>query len=113
MEEFLTRLCAFGENRSTAIQRLHRALDELQIGGISTDLEFLKQIITSPKFIEGDVDTTYLEKVNLPQPNQNLELEKEIALAAALFAQQQRESRIEPQMQNSSTWQQTAWSEQM
>jgi len=112
-DSLLAKVIAWGENRSTAIQRLHRALDELQIGGISTDLEFLKQIITSPKFIEGDVDTTYLEEVNLPQPNQNLELEKEIALAAALFAQQQRESRIEPQMQNSSTWQQTAWSEQM
>ncbi len=112
-DPLLAKIIAWGENRHSAIQRLLRALDEFQMGGICSNLEFLKQLITSAKFVEGDVDTTYLEKVKLPPAHQDVELEKAVALAAALFTHQQREVQVLPQDENTNTWLQTAWSEQM
>lgn len=112
-DSLLAKVIAWGEDRDTAIRRLLRALDEFQIGGICTDLEFLKQIITSPQFVEGEVDTTYLEKVDLPQINEDIELEKAAAMAAALYAQQQREHQLPVQDENHNSWLLTAWTEQM
>jgi len=112
-DSLLSKVIVWGEDRPTAIQRLHRALDEYQIGGIPTDLEFLKQIITSPKFIKGEVNTSYLEEMKVSPADQDLELEKAIALAAALYAHGQHDAQIQPHAQDSNSWLQTAWSEQM
>lgn len=112
-DSLLAKVIVWGESRDMTLKRLVRALDEYQLSGISTDLEFLKQIIKSPKFITGDVNTTYLEEVKLPAADPDVELEKAIAIAAAIYAQQQRESVREPQENYQNSWLHTAWSEQM
>lgn len=112
-DSLLAKVIAWGDDRQAAIQRLHRALDEFQISGISTDLEFLKQIITSDKFVAGEVNTTYLEEARLPVSSQDVELEKAVALAAALYAQQQHDAQLTSQQEVLNSWLQTAWSEQM
>ena len=63
-------MIVWGENRAVAIQRLRRALHEYQIGGLSTDIDFILQIIESPKFMSGDVTTTYLETFQ-PKPSKH------------------------------------------
>jgi acetyl/propionyl-CoA carboxylase alpha subunit len=112
-DSLLAKVIVWGESRDMTLKRLVRALDEYQLSGISTDLEFLKQIIKSPKFITGDVNTTYLEEVKLPAADPDVELEKAIAIAAAIYSQQQRESVREPQENHQNSWLHTAWSEQM
>lgn len=112
-DSLLAKVIGWGENREMAINRLHRGLDEFQIGGIATDIEFLKQIITSPKFIEGKVNTTYLEDVSLAKVRQDVDLEKAIALAAALYAEKKGNT-VKPITEvSNNTWLQTAWAEQM
>jgi hypothetical protein len=45
--------------------------------------------------------------------NEDVELEKAAAMAAALYAQQQREHKSPVQDENHNSWLQTAWTEQM
>jgi acetyl-CoA carboxylase biotin carboxylase subunit len=104
----------WADERQTTIQRLRRALREFQIGGIPTDIDFLIQIIDSESFIQGGANTTYLETF-VPSPSEGEgNLEKDMALAAALLEHQ---SRTQPQPvqinPESSQWQYQAWREQM
>jgi acetyl-CoA carboxylase biotin carboxylase subunit len=112
-DSLLAKVIAWGENRPAAIRRIRCALDEFQIGGLATDLEFLKQIINSPQFVTGSVTTTYLEEFNPPQTAQDPEMERNVALAVALFAHQRQEQRSSAQNGRLNPWQAAAWNEQM
>jgi acetyl/propionyl-CoA carboxylase alpha subunit len=112
-DSLLAKVIAWGENRSAAVQRLHGALDEFQIGGLATDLEFLKQIINSPRFISGNFTTNYLEEFISTQPPPETELERVVALAAAQYVHNRQENKHTIQTNQLNHWQQTAWLEQM
>jgi acetyl-CoA carboxylase, biotin carboxylase subunit len=112
-DSLLSKVIVWGENRSTAIQRLRRALHEYQVGGLSTDIDFILQIIESPKFMSGDVTTTYLENFQPMPAVTEPELERDLAWTAAMFVHQQRLQRANPEPQHGSNWQMAAWKEQM
>jgi acetyl-CoA carboxylase biotin carboxylase subunit len=111
-DSLLAKVIAWGENRTSAIQRLHRALAEFQIRGITTDLAFLLKIIESQHFIAGEVTTTYLDDFQPPITVWDESLEQDLALAAAMFIHKQHANIVNEGLP-SSTWQQTAWREQM
>jgi acetyl-CoA carboxylase biotin carboxylase subunit len=112
-DSLLAKVIVWGEDRAMAIRRLQRALHEYQIGGLSTDIDFILQIIESPKFLSGDVTTTYLETFQ-PEPQATSpDLERDLALAAAIFAHQQRNSQTVSMIPQGSNWQMVAWKEQM
>jgi acetyl/propionyl-CoA carboxylase alpha subunit len=113
-DSLLAKVIVWGENRSVAIQRLRRALHEYQIGGVSTDIDFLLQIIASPQFLSGDVTTTYLETFQPAPPVTAPELERQLAYAAAMFVHQQQQGQsAESGTRQGSYWQMVAWKEQM
>jgi len=112
-DSLLAKVIAWGENRPVAIQRLRRALNEYQIGGLNTDIDFILQIIDSPQFLSGEVTTTYLETFEPAPPSTEPELERDLALAAAMFAHQQRLVEAAPDGHHGSYWQIAAWREQM
>jgi acetyl-CoA carboxylase, biotin carboxylase subunit len=116
-DSLLSKVITWGENRNTAIQRLRRALSEYQVGGIPTDLDFLLQIIESPDFIAGEFTTTYLEKFQPSEPDHADDFEREMALAAALYYQQQQQristGTADMNGMGDNRWQTTAWREQM
>ena len=112
-DSLLAKVIVWGENRAVAIQRLRRALHEYQIGGLSTDIDFILQIIESPKFVSGDVTTTYLETFEPVAQTTEPELERDLAWVAALFAHQQRTASLIPEPSHGSTWQMIGWKEQM
>jgi acetyl-CoA carboxylase biotin carboxylase subunit len=112
-DSLLAKVIVWGENRAVAIQRLRRALHEYQIGGLSTDIDFILQIIESPKFMSGDVTTTYLETFEPAPQTTEPELERDLAWAAALFAHQQRAASLTAEPSRGSTWQMIGWKEQM
>ncbi|MCS7011841.1 MAG: ATP-grasp domain-containing protein [Anaerolineales bacterium] len=113
-DSLLAKLIAWGETREHAIRRLQRALHEYQIGGLSTDIDFLLQIIESPAFLKGEVNTTYLESFSPKPPEPSPELERQLAFAAALYAHYQQ-SRLGQNHPNRpiSYWQMVGWREQM
>ena len=112
-DSLLAKVIVWGEDRAVAIQRLRRALHEYQIGGLSTDIDFILQIIDSPQFLSGDVTTTYLETFQPVLQATEPGLERDLAWAAALFAHQQRGQATVPETRQGSNWQMVAWKEQM
>lgn len=58
----IAKLIVRGRDRETAIRKMELALSEYEVVGLSTNIEFLKRLCRSPAFIEGDVETGYIEK---------------------------------------------------
>ena len=51
-----------GRNRTEAIQRTLRSLDEFVLEGITTTIELHKKILKHQKFVNSDFDTNWLAK---------------------------------------------------
>lgn len=58
----IAKLIVRGRDRETAIRKLELALREYEVVGLSTNIEFLKRLCRSEPFIEGDVETGFIEK---------------------------------------------------
>jgi acetyl-CoA carboxylase, biotin carboxylase subunit len=64
-DSLVAKLIAYGSDRSEAIARLNRALDEFIIEGVKTTIPFHKKLIQRKEFIDGNFDTGFLERINL------------------------------------------------
>ena len=60
----IAKLIVSGSTREVAIRKLHAALQDYEVVGLSTNIEFLKKICKSAAFIKGDVETGYIQKHN-------------------------------------------------
>ncbi|POS87547.1 hypothetical protein EPUL_000462, partial [Erysiphe pulchra] len=58
----LAKLIVSASTRRLAIKRLHSALQEYEIVGVSTNIEFLKKICQSQAFVEGEVNTSFIQE---------------------------------------------------
>lgn len=63
-DSLVAKLITYAPTRQEAINKMSRALDEFVIEGISTTIPFHKKMMQNPDFIEGNIDTKYLERVN-------------------------------------------------
>ncbi|MBZ0199812.1 MAG: acetyl-CoA carboxylase biotin carboxylase subunit [Ignavibacteriaceae bacterium] len=61
-DPLIAKLILWAPDRSTAISRALRALDEYHISGVITNIHFLKKVIASPPFVSGNFDITYIDK---------------------------------------------------
>ncbi len=61
-DPMISKLAAWGRDRSEAIDRLRRALDEYQIDGIQTTLPFFRRIVRDEEFIAGQLDTAFISR---------------------------------------------------
>jgi 3-methylcrotonyl-CoA carboxylase alpha subunit len=59
-DPMLGKVIAWGETRSEAIARLRRALDELDVAGVTTNRALLRSILGDEVFRQGGVATDYL-----------------------------------------------------
>jgi len=64
-DSMIAKLIVHADTREEAIKRMARALDEYIIGGIKTTLEFHQKIMSNKDFIEGAVDTGFLERIKI------------------------------------------------
>lgn len=58
----IAKLIVQGSDRAQALQKMHAALEVYEIAGPITNIEFVKRMCVSPAFVEGDVETGYIEK---------------------------------------------------
>ena len=58
----ICKLICKGRNRTEAIQRTMRSLNEFVVDGIVTTIDLHKKILTHEKFISSDFDTNWLGK---------------------------------------------------
>ncbi len=61
-DSMICKLICHGRNRSEAIQRMNRSLDEFVIEGITTTIELHKKLIKHEKFINSNFNVTWLDK---------------------------------------------------
>ena len=61
-DSLICKLICHGRNRTEAIQRMNRSLDEFVIEGITTTIELHKKLINHKKFVDSDFNVTWLDK---------------------------------------------------
>jgi 3-methylcrotonyl-CoA carboxylase alpha subunit len=85
-DPMIAKLIAWGADRRAALARLASALDEVEIAGLRTNVEFLARAVRSRAFAEGQLDTGLIERnrAELLPPRTPL---SEEALAAAACAE--------------------------
>ena len=72
-DPMLGKLIAWGEDREQARLRLLSMLDEFAVGGLKTNLGFLRRIIGHPAFAAAELDTGFIPRYQeqlLPAPGQ-------------------------------------------
>ena len=62
-DSLLGKLIVWGPDRASAIARARAALAELQIDGITTNIDFHRAILSHPLFLEGRFTTNLLDRV--------------------------------------------------
>nr|WP_314583535.1 acetyl/propionyl/methylcrotonyl-CoA carboxylase subunit alpha [uncultured Pseudomonas sp.] len=70
-DPMLGKLIAWGEDREQARLRLLSMLDEFAVGGLRTNLAFLRRIIAHPAFADAELDTGFIPRYQadlLPEP---------------------------------------------
>ncbi|PSN60054.1 hypothetical protein BS50DRAFT_626334 [Corynespora cassiicola Philippines] len=96
-DPMIAKLIVQGPTREAAIQKLRAALEEYEVAGPITNIEFLKKICVSPDFVAGSVETGYIQKHHeelfTPEPPAP-EVYAQAALGLAL--QQIASSRTDP-----------------
>ncbi len=63
-DSLICKLICQGRNRTEAIQRMLRALDEFVIEGVTTTIDLHKKILRHKKFISSDFDVNWLTNEN-------------------------------------------------
>ena len=61
-DSLIAKVICKGRNRTEAIQRTLRSLDEFVLEGITTTIDLHKKILNHKKFISSDFDTNWLSK---------------------------------------------------
>lgn len=61
-DPMISKLIVRGPTRASAIQRLRVALEQYEVAGPITNIEFLKRICANEAFIAGDLETTFIER---------------------------------------------------
>ncbi|MDY0211460.1 MAG: acetyl-CoA carboxylase biotin carboxylase subunit [Desulfuromonadaceae bacterium] len=64
-DSLIAKLIVHAENREEAIRRMDRALEEYIIEGIKTTIPFHRKVMNNKDFIEGNIDTGFLERIKL------------------------------------------------
>ena len=61
-DSLLVKVTARGSDGEDSINRMRRALMEFRVRGVATNLPFLLQLLTHPKFQSGDYNTRFIDE---------------------------------------------------
>ncbi|HEV2198798.1 MAG TPA: acetyl-CoA carboxylase biotin carboxylase subunit [Bryobacteraceae bacterium] len=87
-DPLLAKLAVWAPSRELAIARMHRALQEYEIGGIRTNREFFADILEDRDFRSGRLSTAFLDGFFERRGGREMDIEMEAvaALVAAMAA---------------------------
>ena len=60
-DPMLAKLIVHAPSRVSAIERMNRALSDFVILGVTTNVEFLRDVIIHPRFLRGDTTTDFID----------------------------------------------------
>lgn len=102
-DPMIAKLIVHGENRSSALGKMARALDNYCLAGIQSNVGFLRRLASHPAFIEGDLTTRFIERHSEQLTSEPQWTEHRLALAALTVlcyrrqdAREQRQQSAEP-----------------
>ncbi|CAJ0824619.1 16944_t:CDS:10 [Entrophospora sp. SA101] len=61
-DPMIAKLVVKGHDRTDALRILRKALDEYQVVGLNTNIEFLKRVVSHEAFINGEVETGFISE---------------------------------------------------
>ncbi|MBI9072072.1 MAG: acetyl-CoA carboxylase biotin carboxylase subunit [Melioribacteraceae bacterium] len=61
-DPMISKLIVYAEDRARAIEKMQRALGEIHVLGIKTNISYLRKIILTDNFKEGKVNTQFIEE---------------------------------------------------
>lgn len=99
-DPLLSKVTAWGNDRSEAIQRMQRALKEYQIIGVITNIPAYNWLFNQKNYLNGNYDINFIEKEFLPLiPNEwndyaTLESEEAAIILAALLRNKDNEFKL-------------------
>ncbi|MCX6600054.1 MAG: acetyl-CoA carboxylase biotin carboxylase subunit [bacterium] len=62
-DSLIAKLIAYGNDRSEALARMRRALDEFVVEGVRTTIPFHRTVLDNPRFIASRIHTTWVEEL--------------------------------------------------
>jgi acetyl-CoA carboxylase, biotin carboxylase subunit len=112
-DPLLAKLIGYGSDRTQAISRLVRAMNEYFVGGIKTNISLFQRILQDPEFVAGRIDTGYLDRLLKAGPPEAARKDAGIAaIAAGIFASLDSETADTRQPTTASSgWKQAARAE--
>ncbi len=60
-DPMISKLIAWGRDRSETIARMERALYEYVLGGVTTNIPFHRAVLRNPRFVRGELGTHFIE----------------------------------------------------
>lgn len=72
-DPLIAKLIIRGHDRSEAVKRLQQVLSESRVGGTVTNLDYLRQLACSPKFVAADTSTSFTQQFEYTQPRVEVE----------------------------------------
>ena len=106
-DPMIAKLASFGKDRTEAIERMIRAIDEYQITGIQTTLGFGKFVMQHEAFVSGKFDTHFVSNYFKPEylEGGNEDEAMIAALLGTVFLKQQNKNISDTlPVQTSSNW---------
>ena len=64
-DSMIAKVLVHGKDRQEAIRKMKGALEEMLVLGVETNLDFQYKIMQSEAFVEGKVDTGFIERFTL------------------------------------------------
>jgi 3-methylcrotonyl-CoA carboxylase alpha subunit len=80
-DSMIAKLIVHGRTREEALAKLDRALSEVQIVGLATNVQFLRHVVTSDSFAQAKLDTALIQREEKALFNQ-----EKLSLASAVSA---------------------------
>lgn len=101
-DPMLAKLIVYAPTRPQAVNRMHRALSELNVFGVETSREFHLRVMEDPEFRTGEIDIQWLERrlSSLLEARPSREILRAAAIAAALIMESDRGQRPQENSNN-------------
>ena len=97
-DPLIAKLIVHGKDREEAIARMLRAIDEYQITGVSTTLQFCSFVLKHNAFVSGKFDTNFIKNYYKPEMlDTATETEAEIAALLGVFLTNKDAKIVKPQ----------------
>lgn len=109
-DPMIAKLVAYGKDRTEAIEKMLRAIDEFKITGVATTLPFCTFALQHEAFVSGKFDTRFVGLYFTPEVLQKQVSTTELEIAAVLAAEILKRKQNNSSVQNTpATTQASSW----